>query len=519
VKEDFKDDKEFKKALKEYKKKTAQIHTDNNTSINKRTTFDIKINMATELREREFYIPKNLDFRNRVYDMSVLLNNQSDDLTKSLIMFRNGKKLGKDGFFWQKVNIANLCGIADKEDFSKRVKWTEDNTEAIKKTIENIKNGVIDDFWYDDKGKERIDKPYQFIAAALEYVEVIKQDNPDEYVTYIDCQLDGTCSGLQHYSALLLDEIGGSYVNLLESDKPQDVYGRVAKTLIDKLNNIDELNKINFGKNFNKHLIKSFSMNWSASGHINRSFCKKGVMTTVYSITLFGILIQLREYLNNQIEKGSIIDETFLGKDSMAFINKVFNESINETLLGAAKGMEYIKNMVSTFYSEDINKKQILKFITPLGFTISHNYKKLETRRVSTNLGNLRYQPSLEEEALNNEADKSKNVSAIAPNFIHSLDATHLIMSINKMNEKYGTTDFKVIHDSFATHYCDTGKFHRIIKEMFVELYSEDRLENLKQDIIKCSKSEKVNKKISDMTIKKGNLKIEDVLKSDFLFS
>lgn len=46
--------------------------------------------------------------------------------------------------------------------------------------------------------------------------------------------LDGSCSGIQHFSAMLRDEIGGNAVNLIPAELPQDVYGMVAKKVIEQ---------------------------------------------------------------------------------------------------------------------------------------------------------------------------------------------------------------------------------------------------------------------------------------------
>ena len=43
--------------------------------------------------------------------------------------------------------------------------------------------------------------------------------------------MDGSCNGLQNFSAMLRDEVGGKAVNLIPSDKPQDVYMEVVKSL------------------------------------------------------------------------------------------------------------------------------------------------------------------------------------------------------------------------------------------------------------------------------------------------
>src|SRR3546814_17064020 len=45
-----------------------------------------------------------------------------------------------------------------------------------------------------------------------------------DLVSRIPVALDGSCSGLQHFSAMLRDEEGGAAVNLLPAERPQDVY-------------------------------------------------------------------------------------------------------------------------------------------------------------------------------------------------------------------------------------------------------------------------------------------------------
>ena len=47
--------------------------------------------------------------------------------------------------------------------------------------------------------------------------------------------LDGTCNGLQHYSAMLRDPVGGAAVNLRPSDTPADIYQTVADWVTDAL--------------------------------------------------------------------------------------------------------------------------------------------------------------------------------------------------------------------------------------------------------------------------------------------
>lgn len=47
--------------------------------------------------------------------------------------------------------------------------------------------------------------------------------------------LAGSCNGLQHYAALGLDSKGGAQVNLVPTNKPQDVYTGVCDVVKEKV--------------------------------------------------------------------------------------------------------------------------------------------------------------------------------------------------------------------------------------------------------------------------------------------
>ena len=41
-------------------------------------------------------------------------------------------------------------------------------------------------------------------------------ENPEDYECRVPVALDATCSGLQHYSAMFRDSVGGYYTNLID---------------------------------------------------------------------------------------------------------------------------------------------------------------------------------------------------------------------------------------------------------------------------------------------------------------
>ena len=61
--------------------------------------------------------------------------------------------------------------------------------------------------------------------------------------------------------------------------------------------------------------------------------------------------------------------------------------------------------------------------------------------------------------------------SGIAPNFVHSLDASHMLATINAMWTE-GLQHFSMIHDSFGCHASDVDAMQRHIREQFVRMYT-----------------------------------------------
>lgn len=76
--------------------------------------------------------------------------------------------------------------------------------------------------------------------------------------------------------------------------------------------------------------------------------------------------------------------------------------------------------------------------------------------------------------------DKVGQRTAIPPNFIHSLDASHLMMTVNSA-VKEGIDQFAMVHDSYGTHAEDAPKLARILREKFIELHSTPQLQKMQE--------------------------------------
>jgi DNA-directed RNA polymerase len=52
----------------------------------------------------------------------------------------------------------------------------------------------------------------------------MRSPDPEQFLSQVPVQMDGSCNGLQHYAALGRDNLGALHVNLLPTAKPMDVY-------------------------------------------------------------------------------------------------------------------------------------------------------------------------------------------------------------------------------------------------------------------------------------------------------
>ena len=71
-------------------------------------------------------------------------------------------------------------------------------------------------------------------------------------------------------------------------------------------------------------------------------------------------------------------------------------------------------------------------------------------------------------------------MTAFPPNFIHSLDATHMLLSAVEC-AKQGLT-FAAVHDSFWTHPNNVDNLNRILRDAFIKLHSENIMQKLKEE-------------------------------------
>ena len=395
--------------------------------------------------EKELFFVYHADFRGRFYPYTTGPNPQGSDLQRAVLQFSDGKPLRtQESIDWFIIHGANAYGV-DKAPFAERIKWVHDNQQMIlaiaDDPIANIKQWAI---------KGSASKPFQFLAWAFEYADFVRYERA--FVSHIAISMDGSCNGLQNFSAALRDKVGGDATNLIPSDKPKDIYSMVARVTMDKLNQMPEDEN-------------QFRSRWLMHG-INRSLVKRSVMTLPYGSTRFSC----RDFiLNDYIKVEEPIEfQKDEYKKAASFLANVVWSSIGDVVIKAREAMEWLQKC-STVIME--TKRKDIQWTTPTGFVVSQQYYEIEdTARINVQIyGGSRLLLS----GRTDKPDKRRHRNGIAPNFIHSLDAAHMQRVAIRCKQE-GIHSLAMIHDDFGTLAADAPRFNQIIREEFVKMYQQD---------------------------------------------
>lgn len=267
---------------KAWRQKVRLIHERNATARSGRFELARALAIAEENRsEGQIYFPHRLDFRGRAYAAATSLNPQGSDDVRGLLEFADGKPLGERGVFWLGVHGANLFGN-DKVSLEERAKWAHDHSARALA----VAGGPLDDLWWTEA-----DKPWCFLAWCFEWADAYVSGDARKFVSHLPIALDGSCNGIQHFSAMLRDPVGGAAVNLVPSLKPQDIYQRVADRVIERLKEHETLEDENTW----------IAQGWLSYG-IDRKTTKRPVMVLPYGGTFKSCLDYVRESVRDRFE-------------------------------------------------------------------------------------------------------------------------------------------------------------------------------------------------------------------------
>jgi DNA-directed RNA polymerase len=450
-------------AKRDWKAAAAQVYQANASMLSSRLSVHTGLWVARKFATEEaIYFPHEMDFRGRVYPIPTFgPNPQGSDWQKALLHFAHGKPLGLQGFRWLMIHIANLFGV-DKVSFEDRVSWVAENTDALIDSGENPLDGQR--FW------TTADSPFCALAACMEFAEAVRMDNPELYVSRIPVALDGSCSGLQHFSAMLRDSVGGSAVNLLPSETPQDIYGRVA-AMAQAEADANPVIEVKLGD-------ETITMpNPWMNGKVTRKIAKRPTMTFCYSATRFGMQGMILQTLR-EIDRDS--GQSYLGGadnyHASIWLSHVLYSSIRRTVVAAATAMDWLREVAKIAASGGLP----LWWTTPNGLPILQEYKVVEGDRVKVHWNGQPVKLMLVKDG--EKIDSRAQANGVAPNFVHSLDASHL-QSVALAARERGIRHLAMIHDSFGTHAADTDLLSQLLRDTFIDQYSGNVLGDLYDEL------------------------------------
>lgn len=458
-----------------WKREMANWHTELKLRGSKWGRFSQAMRVSEEFKDYPaLYFVYFADFRGRHYCRTTGVSPQGSDLQKALLEFADGKPLTTpEAINWFKIAGANRWGW-DKLPLAERVRKVDENKAFF---LRMAADPITHNEW------READVPMQFLAWVFEYAEWCK--NP-AFESRIAVGMDGSCNGLQNFSAMLRDEVGGKATNLVPGDKPNDIYAMVAARVQELLEAAtpDE---------------NGYHAKWLAHG-MNRTLVKRSVMTLPYGSTRFScsefiVVDYLKQGKAVQFEKSEY-------ERAARYLSHFVWDAIADVVVKAREAMDWLQassNKIIKTGAEGIC------WVTPSGFPVVQHYWESQDHRIHTRLhGNGKILVRSDGELPDRHAHKN----GVAPNFIHSMDASHLCL-VTCSADALAIDALSMIHDDYGTHAADAEKLYHLIRKVFVDMYTEHDPLRAFHDLYPYI----------DAPPSRGTLDINRVLSSPYFFS
>ena len=380
-----------------------------------------------------FKFPYFLDSRSRMYtDTTCGFNPQGADYEKALVIPTYSEPLTGSGY---EALLEAARGYSE-QDWSAR-----DMARHADYPLET------QDEWL------TADKPYCYLACA-KLIQLYLDDPVAPLPAFIP--LDGRCSGLQHWSAVVRSDAITAHLGMEEDEHELDIYEKVAHDW-------------------------RVSLSADQQHYATRKAAKVPVMTWGYNATMMTSMEHMKKLFgaktkwDDDLGQYVAIDDG-LDRGVCGTLGADLYRQLQDTLGPLQEAVEWVSNAAVAIAS--LGNPEI-RWPTPDGFTCLQRKIKGKPLDLDVTLDDgSRFQLDILDFTVSTP-NTGKHKSAIAPNIIHSLDATHLRMVARRLKELGLPMIF--IHDSFATHCNHRDVLYDIIVETFIELYSREYLADLKE--------------------------------------
>ena len=507
---------------------------------------------------KAFYQYIDTDYRGRFYYKEPFLNFQGSDVARGMMQFAEGKPMTSAGLRWLAIHTASVYNMSYHRD--EIPDWCEEDYEAhlLEEGLDTISvdkmtlrdrvewtHNNMKDILHDGEHKRistTAEKPVSYLSACIEWNDYSRAlDVGFTHTTHLPIPIDGSNNGWQHLGAISRDSHTGSLVGLTEVKIQKDFYVQTAKKLIsicddDDLYSILESMPM---KSIRKGISKRGSMTRAYSAgqkkiaenmffdckaedyhltyDIDENNCYKfaGLLIDAINIVCPGPLTTMA-YLQD-LASYEIGSYTRFGPDGEPAGKefRVMEKRRRELYRGyglSDEELEELDGLVKetseyNFQLTHGNGRDYLSWDTPSGFHV-HYENWVET--------SLKCQGTINKKRIRHVAKVPTNkpdirgfMCGISPNFIHSLDASHMALVVDKWDGVFGA-----VHDSFSTHASDVDDLLRLTKDVFIKMYDVPNFYDYIEDQLITNKE--------DLDVEQpqlGNLDIGGINDSDYFFA
>jgi DNA-directed RNA polymerase len=200
-------------------------------------------------------------------------------------------------------------------------------------------------------------------------------------------------------------------------------------------------------------------------------------MCLPYGLTKYSSKEYVRDwYLEKARSTGNRPFEKDSVWEAVTYLTEKIWEAIGEIVVAAVGAMDWLKKCARVHVEAGIP----IRWSSPSGFLVEQNYKKLSRVVVKTTIGAvLRQHRVLVEDDM---MSMSRNVNAISPNVVHSIDAAILIKAVN-LAAYNGIQSFSCIHDSFGICAADAGVMGTVIRQVSSDIFTQPILKTLQSEM------------------------------------
>ncbi|GCE65722.1 DNA-directed RNA polymerase [cyanobiont of Ornithocercus magnificus] len=415
-----------------YKAAAKRIRDLNAQTFRESCRTRMTMNTASMFIGKTLYFPYNFCTRGRLYTIPSLLSPQGSDFDKALLLFAAGAEMTEAAAFWIAFQVATTWGQGlDKAPLRERQDWVRKNQQLIAAIAEDPAGNRVE--W------EVADEPWQFLAACSEWTQCVYHRS--RTLTFLPISIDASCSGIQHLASASRDATAAQLVNILPGNKPADAYAAVAA-------------------------VAAAEIPPAVRPHLDRSICKKPVMTLCYASTAYANRIQIKEAL---AKKGVTVD-----KDDLTESVRTIRKAMKKVLPGPLRVLSWLQEETAAALKRGCEE---IRWETPVGFSVVQSYYKKRYTHINLHLlGKARFRLPV---YLDNDPEKTincpKHIAAVAANFTHSLDAALVVETVRRFAALRIDQALSIafIHDCALARATDIEDLARTLRAAFSHIYSD----------------------------------------------